>query len=60
MFVNPCDFRHKICNMVWCESLIFVRFTDILVKSNKEQIKQILTGCAFVVDKRQNVIFNEF
>lgn len=46
--------------MVWCESLVFVRFTDILVKGNKEQIKQILTGCAFVVDKRQNVIFNEF
>lgn len=59
MLIYTRYFCHKICNVVRCEGLVFIRLANIFVKCDKEQIQQILSGGALVIDKRQYVIFNE-
>ena len=59
MLIYTRYFCHKICNVVRCEGLVFIRLANIFVKCDKEQIQQILSGGALVIDKRQYVIFDE-
>ena len=41
--IYTCDTAHKLCNMVWCKCLIFIRLSCIFIKCNKEHIQNILT-----------------
>lgn len=60
MFIHSGNFCHEIGDMIRRKSLVSIRLANILIKGNKEQIKQILPGSALVIDKREYVIFNKF
>ena len=51
--------RHEVSDMVRGKGLVLVGFPNVFVKRYKEQIKKVLPRCALIINKRQNVVFNE-
>ena len=58
-FVHAGYLCHEVSDMVRGKGLVLVGFPNIFVKRYKEQIKKVLPRCALIIDKRQNVVFNE-
>ena len=53
VLIHVANLRHEVGDVVRRERLILIGLTNVLVERNEEQVEQILTCRAFVVDERE-------